>query len=222
MSGVTWIRAAGLSEGRTMATTLAGKKVAILVADGFEQVELTSPRDALISAGALVEIVSPQDRQVRGWQHTEWGDTFAVDRPVVAVEATDYDALVLPGGQMNPDRLRSNAKAVQLVREFHEAGKPIAAICHGPWLLVEAGIVDGLRLTSYPSIRTDVVNAGGQWQDAEVVEDRGIVTSRNPDDLPAFNRATVVAIANSRVPRDVNTTTAAGEPIEQAGASGAR
>jgi protease I len=205
-----------------MAMTLAGKKVAILVADGFEQVEMTSPRDALIRAGALVEIVSPQERQVRGWQHTEWGETFAVDRPVVAVEATDYDALVLPGGQMNPDHLRTNAKAVQLVRDFHEAGKPIAAICHGPWVLVEAGLTDGLRLTSYPSIRTDVVNAGGQWQDAEVVEDRGIITSRNPDDLPAFNRATVVAIANSQVPRDVNTTTGAGEPIEQAGASGAR
>jgi protease I len=204
-----------------VAMTLAGKKVAILVADGFEQVEMTSPRDALIRAGALVEIVSPQERQVRGWQHTEWGDTFAVDRPVVAVEATDYDALVLPGGQMNPDHLRTNTKAIQLVREFHEAGKPIAAICHGPWILVEAGLVDGLRLTSYPSIRTDVVNAGGQWQDAEVVEDRGIITSRNPDDLPAFNRATVVAIATSQVPRDVGTTTAAGEPIEQAGASGA-
>ena len=205
-----------------MATTLAGKKVAILVADGFEQVEMTSPRDALIRAGALVEIVSPQDRQVRGWKHTEWGDTFAVDRPVVAVEATDYDALVLPGGQMNPDHLRTNAKAVQLVREFHEAGKPIAAICHGPWVLVEAGLVNGLRLTSYPSIRTDVINAGGQWQDAEVVEDRNILTSRNPDDLPAFNRATVVAIASSTVPRDVHTTTAAGEPIEQAGASPTR
>lgn len=203
-----------------MATTLAGKKVAILVTDGFEQVEMTSPRDALIRAGALVEIVSPQDRQVRGWQHTEWGETFAVDRPVVAVEATDYDALVLPGGQMNPDRLRTNAKAVQLVRDFHEAGKPIAAICHGPWVLVEAGLVDGLRLTSYPSIRTDVINAGGRWQDAEVVEDRHIVTSRNPDDLPAFNRATIAAIAGSAVPRDVATTTAAGSPIEQAAASG--
>lgn len=205
-----------------MSMTLAGKKVAILVADGFEQVELTSPRDALTRAGALVEIVSPQDRQVRGWQHTEWGDTFAVDRPVAAVEATDYDALVLPGGQMNPDHLRANPKAVQLVRDFHEAGKPIAAICHGPWVLVEAGLVDGLRLTSYPSIRTDVINAGGQWQDAEVVEDRGIITSRSPEDLPAFNRATVVAIAGSTVPRDVDTGTGAGQPIEQAGASGAR
>ena len=126
-----------------MSTTLAGKKVAILVADGFEQVEMTSPRDALTRAGALVEIVSPVERQVRGWQHTEWGETFAVDHPVVAVEATDYDALVLPGGQMNPDTLRTNAKVVQLVRDFHDAGKPIAAICHGPWLLVEAGIVEG-------------------------------------------------------------------------------
>ena len=199
-----------------MPTSLTGKKVAILVADGFEQVEMTSPRDALTRAGALVEIVSPVERQVRGWQHTDWGDTFAVDRPVVAAEATDYDALVLPGGLMNPDHLRTNARALQLVRDFHEAGKPVAAICHGPWVLIEAGLVNGLRLTSYPSIRTDVVNAGGQWQDAEVVEDRCIITSRNPDDLPAFNRAMVVAIANSQVPRDVNTT-AAGEPIEQVG-----
>ncbi|WP_291990373.1 type 1 glutamine amidotransferase domain-containing protein [Luteitalea sp.] len=199
-----------------MSTTLAGKKVAILVADGFEQVEMTSPRDALTRAGALVEIVSPVERQVRGWQHTEWGETFAVDHPVVAVEATDYDALVLPGGQMNPDTLRTNAKVVQLVRDFHDAGKPIAAICHGPWLLVEAGIVDGLRLTSYPSIRTDVQNAGGHWQDAEVVEDQRIITSRNPDDLPAFNRATVQAIASSQVPRDLNTTTGAGVPVARA------
>lgn len=199
-----------------MSTTLAGKKVAILVADGFEQVEMTSPRDALTRAGALVEIVSPVERQVRGWQHTEWGETFAVDHPVVAVEATDYDALVLPGGQMNPDTLRTNAKVVQLVRDFHDAGKPIAAICHGPWLLVEAGIVDGLRLTSYPSIRTDVQNAGGHWQDAEVVEDQRIITSRNPDDLPAFNRATVQAIASSQVPRDLHTTTGAGVPVERA------
>ncbi len=205
-----------------MPTTLAGKKVAIMVADGFEQIEMTSPRDALTRAGALVELVSPEEREVRGWQHTEWGETFAVDRPVAAVEATDYDALVLPGGQMNPDNLRTNTKAVQLVREFHEAGKPVAAICHGPWVLVEAGVVDGLRLTSYPSIRTDVVNAGGQWQDAEVVEDRGIITSRNPDDLPAFNRALVVAISASQTPRDVGTTTGAGGPIEQAGPSGAR
>jgi protease I len=205
-----------------MATTLAGKKVAILVADGFEQVEMTSPRDALIRAGALVEIVSPEARQVRGWTHTTWGETFAVDRPVEAVDATDYDALVLPGGQMNPDRLRANAKAVQLVRDVHEAGKPIGAICHGPWVLVEAGLVDGLRLTSYPSIRTDVVNAGGHWQDAEVVEDRGIITSRAPDDLPAFNRALVLAISASSVPRDVGTTTGAGTPIEQAGPTGAR
>jgi protease I len=205
-----------------MATTLAGKKVAILVANGFEQVEMTSPRDALIRAGALVEIVSPEERHVRGWQHTEWGDTFAVDRPLVAVEATDYDALVLPGGQMNPDSLRTDGKAVQLVRDFHAAGKPIAAICHAPWVLIEAGLVKGLRMTSYPSVRTDVINAGAQWQDAEVVEDRGIITSRNPDDLPAFNRAVVVAVSASQVPRDVGTTTAAGAPIEQAGPSGAR
>lgn len=205
-----------------MATTLAGKKVAVLVADGFEQIEMTSPRDALTRAGALVEIVSPQERQVRGWQHTEWGDTFAVDRPLAAVEATDYDALVLPGGQINPDLLRVDVKAVQLIRDVHAAGKPIAAICHAPWLLVEAGLVDGLRLTSYPSVRTDVTNAGGQWQDAEVVEDRGIITSRNPDDLPAFNRAVVLAISASQVPRDVGTTTGAGEPIEHITPSGAR
>lgn len=205
-----------------MATTLAGKKVAILVADGFEQVEMTSPRDALTRAGALVEIVSPQDREVRGWQHTEWGETFAVDRPLAAVEVTDYDALVLPGGQMNPDLLRVEARAVELIREFHDAGKPIAAICHAPWLLVEAGLVQGLRLTSYPSVRTDVTNAGGQWQDAEVVEDRGIITSRNPDDLPAFNRATILAISASHASRDVATTTSAGGAIAPATPSGAR
>jgi protease I len=118
--------------------------------------------------------------------------------------------------------LRTNARAVQLVRDFHAANKPIACICHGPWVLIEAGLVNGLRLTSYRSIRTDVVNAGGHWQDAEVVEDRGIITSRNPDDLPAFNRATILALSASQVPRDVDTTTGAGVPIEQSGPSGAR
>lgn len=204
-----------------MATTLSGKKVAVLVANGFEQVEMTSPRDALTRAGATAEIVSPEKGAVKGWKHTEWGETFAVDRPLDVVEVTDYDALVLPGGQMNPDILRANAQAVQFVRAFADAGKPIGAICHAPWLLVEAGLVDGLRTTSYHSIRTDLINAGARWQDAEVVEDRGIVTSRNPDDLPAFNRALVLAIAASTVPRDVGTTTAAGEAIETASPSGA-
>jgi len=185
-------------------TTLSGKRVAVLVSHGFEQVEMTSPRDALIKAGAIVEIVSPERGAVKGWKHTDWGESFTVDRPLETVEADDYDALVLPGGQMNPDTLRANPQAVKLVRAFAAAHKPIAAICHAPWLLVEAGLVHGLRATSYASIRTDLINAGAHWQDAEVVEDRGIVTSRNPDDLPAFNRAMVLAIAAS--PVEVATT----------------
>ena len=181
-----------------MPTTLAGKKVAMMVADGFEQVEMTSPRDALTRAGALVEIVSPEERQVRGWKHTEWGETFAVDRPVDAVAATDYDALVLPGGQMNPDNLRTNARAVQLVRDFHEAGKPIAAICHAPWMLVEADAVAGRTLTSWPSLRTDIRNARGDWVDREVVVDDKLVTSRKPEDIPAFN-AELLRVFGERV-----------------------
>jgi protease I len=174
---------------------LKGKKVAILVEKGFEQVELTEPRKALEEAGASTHIVSPQRGKVTGWDHTKWGDDFPVDRNVDEVKADDYDALLLPGGVMNPDYLRRNEKAVALVRDFHKTGKPIAAICHGPWMLVEADVVRGLRVTSYPSIKTDLKNAGADWVDAEVVVDRGLVTSRKPDDIPAFNRKMIEEIA---------------------------
>ncbi|MFW6205764.1 MAG: type 1 glutamine amidotransferase domain-containing protein [Gemmatimonadota bacterium] len=177
---------------------LSGKKVAILVAHGFEQVELTEPRKALQEAGAETHIVSPADGKVKGWVHGEWGDEFDVDVPLAAARASEYDALVLPGGQMNPDNLRANADAVAFARSFFDAHKPVAAICHGPWLLVEAGVVEGRRMTSYHSIRTDLKNAGAEWVDEEVVVDSGLVTSRSPKDLPAFNRKLVEEIAEGK------------------------
>jgi protease I len=177
---------------------LKGKKVAALVANGFEQVELSEPFKALEQAGATVHIVSPDWPRVRGWNHTEWGQEVVVDRSLDEVRANDYDALLLPGGVMNPDRLRMNPRAVQLVRDFHQAGKPIASICHGPWLLVEADVVRGRRVTSYPSIKTDLKNAGAEWLDQEVVTDRGLVTSRKPADIPAFTRKMIEAFAEGR------------------------
>jgi protease I len=170
-----------------MKQQLDGKRVAILVADGFEQVELTQPKQALELAGATTQIVSPAKGQVKGWNHTEWGDQFPVDLPLEQARPDDFDALLLPGGVMNPDKLRANPQAVQFVRSFFEAGKPIAAICHGPWTLIEAGAVHGRKMTSYESIKADLKNAGANWVDQEVVSDQGIVTSRKPDDIPAFN-----------------------------------
>ena len=170
---------------------LFGKKVALLVAHGFEQVELTEPKKALEDAGAEAHIVSPVDGAVKGWNHGEWGDTFDVDVPLSEASESEYDALVLPGGQMNPDNLRADPEAVTFARAFFDAHKPVAAICHGPWLLVEADVVEGRRVTSYHSIRTDLKNAGAEWVDEEVVVDSGLVTSRSPDDLPAFNRKLV-------------------------------
>jgi len=167
---------------------LAGRKVAILVADGFEQVEMVEPRNALESAGAETTLISPETDKVKGWEHTRWGNEFAVDIPLDQAHAEDYDALLLPGGVMNPDHLRVNPRAVQFVKSFVDSGKPVAAICHGPWTLVEAGVVRGRKLTSYPSIKTDLINAGAQWVDQEVVVDQGLITSRKPDDIPAFNR----------------------------------
>lgn len=178
-----------------MAQSLNGKKVAILVADGFEQVELTEPRQALEQAGAQTHVVSPASDHVKGWQHDRWGDEFAVDTPLERASAQDYDGLLLPGGVMNPDTLRMDRKAVQFVRSFFEAGKPVAAICHGPWTLVEADVVRGRTLTSWPSLQTDIRNAGGQWVDQEVATDRGLVTSRKPDDIPAFNRKMIEEFA---------------------------
>ena len=169
-------------------SSLDGMKVAILVADGFEQVEMTEPRQALDHAGAHTQIVSPMDGSVRGWHHHDPADAFEVDVPLKGAKAEDFDALLLPGGVVNPDTLRIDAKAVAFVRAFVEAGKPIAAICHGPWTLIDAGGVKGRKMTSWPSLRADLRNAGAKWSDAEVVVDRELVTSRRPDDLPAFNR----------------------------------
>lgn len=171
-----------------MANELNGKRVAILVAEGFEQVELTEPRKALEQAGAKTEVISPEQGRVKGWNHTEWGEAVQVDRPLDAASPGDYDALLLPGGVMNPDHLRMMPRAVQFVKSFFTENKPVAAICHGPWMLVEADVVRGRAVTSWPSLQTDIRNAGGNWSDREVVVDNGLVTSRKPADLPAFNR----------------------------------
>jgi protease I len=187
---------------------LNGKRVAILVADGFEQVELTEPRKALDQAGAKTQIVSPAKGQVKGWNHTEWGDPLPVDLPLEQARPDDFDALLLPGGVMNPDKLRANKQAVQFVKAFFEAGKPVASICHGPWTLIEAGVVRGRQMTSYESIQTDLKNAGAKWVDQEVVTDNGLVTSRKPDDIPAFNRKMIEEFAEGRHERQRETSVA--------------
>ena len=176
-------------------TRLNGKKVAILVEKGFEQVEMTEPRSALQDAGATTHLISPQEDKVKGWQKTDWGDEFEVDVHLSDARADDYDALVLPGGVMNPDHLRTNPEAVRFVRDFFRSRKPVAAICHAPWLLVEADVVRDRTVTSWPSLQTDLENAGARWVDQEVVVDEGLVTSRKPDDIPAFNRKMVEEIA---------------------------
>lgn len=181
-----------------MAKNLSGKKVAILVENGFEQVELTSPRQALEDAGAVTAIVSPQKSQVQGWNHDEKADFFPVDIQLDSANAEDFDGLVLPGGVMNPDTLRMNPKAVAFVRAFFDAKKPVAAICHGPWTLVEADVLRGRTVTSYGSIRTDLKNAGANVVDREVVVDQGLVTSRKPDDLPAFNAKMIEEFAEGK------------------------
>jgi protease I len=175
-----------------------GKKIAILVENGFEQVELTDPKQALEQAGAEAHIVSPQSHKVKGWNHTEWGDQFPVDVQLEQANPQDYDGLLLPGGVMNPDYLRVNPQAVQFVKSFFQAGKPVAAICHGPWMLVEANVVRGRTMTSYPSIKTDLINAGANWINEEVVVDQGLVTSRKPDDIPAFNQKMIEEFAEGR------------------------
>ena len=181
-----------------MTRELSGKRVAIVVTNGFEQIELTDPRDALEDAGASTDIVSIEDDEVKGWNHTEWGDTFAVDVPIDDADPDDYDALLLPGGVMNPDKLRRDERVQRFVRAFFEEGKPVAAICHGPWTLIDAGVVRGRRVTSYHSIQMDLKNAGAQWVDEEVVVDRGLVTSRKPDDLPAFDAKMIEEFAEGR------------------------
>jgi protease I len=180
---------------------LTGKKVAILATDGFEQDELFSPLEALRGAHADVKIVSPAKGEIKGWKHTDWGQKVKVDLPLDQARAEDFDALVLPGGVMNPDHLRQDPKAVQFVRVFFGSGKPVAAICHGPQMLIEAGVVRGRKLTSYSSIRTDLKNAGAEWVDGEVIVDNGLVTSRTPDDLPAFNAKMIEEIAEGIHPR---------------------
>jgi len=172
-------------------SSLDGMTVAILVSDGFEQVEMTEPRKALEAAGAKTQVVSPLDGSVRGWNHHDPADTFEVDVPLKTANPDDFDALLLPGGVVNPDALRIDEKAVAFVRAFVDAGKPIAAICHGPWTLIDAGGVKDRRMTSWPSLRADLRNAGARWSDREVVVDHELVTSRKPDDLPAFNREMV-------------------------------
>ncbi|QRF58049.1 MULTISPECIES: type 1 glutamine amidotransferase domain-containing protein [Variovorax] len=172
-------------------SSLDGMTVAILVSDGFEQVEMTEPRKALEAAGAKTQVVSPLDGSVRGWNHHDPADTFEVDVPLKTANPDDFDALLLPGGVVNPDALRIDEKAVAFVRAFVDAGKPIAAICHGPWTLIDAGGVKDRRMTSWPSLRADLRNAGAKWSDREVVVDHELVTSRKPDDLPAFNREMV-------------------------------
>jgi protease I len=194
-----------------MANELRNKRVAALVDNGFEQVELIEPRKALQDAGAQVDVVSPQQGKVKGWNHTNWGDEVPVDRPLDSARADDYDALLLPGGVMNPDRLRINPTAVAFVDAFVKARKPIAAICHAPWTLIETGAVKGRRMTSWPSLRTDLRNAGANWVDEECVVDNGLVTSRKPDDIPAFNRKMIEEFAEGvhageRKERDVAAT----------------
>ena len=169
-------------------TNLGGRRIAILVTDGFEQAELLEPRKALDQAGATTEVVSPAKGKVRGWNMKEWGNEIPVDIPLEEAKAEDFHALLLPGGVMNPDHLRMNPDAVAFVKHFTDAGKPVAAICHGPWTLIEAGAVKGHTMTSWPSLKTDLKNAGANWQDKEVVRDKQLVTSRKPDDIPAFNR----------------------------------
>jgi protease I len=170
---------------------LDGLKVAILVADGFEEVELVKPRQALDQAGAKTTLVSPKEQTVRAWNLTDWSDDYPVDEPLEGTSPDCYSALLLPGGVINPDRLRIIPQAVLFVKSFFVVGKPVAAICHGPWTLIDAGIVSGRTVTSWPSLRTDLRNAGGTWVDREVVVDRNLVTSRKPDDIPAFNREVI-------------------------------
>jgi protease I len=174
---------------------LSNRKVAILTEEGFEQVELTSPKEALLAAGATVHIISPQSGKVKAWDKDKWGIEVDVDVVLTDASPDDYDALVLPGGVLNPDKLRQNKDAVAFVSAFLDEGKPLAAICHGPQMLIETGMISGRKLTSYPSLQTDLVNAGAEWVDEEVVVDNGLITSRTPADLDAFNRKTIEEIS---------------------------
>lgn len=182
-----------------MAESLQGKRIAILATDGFEQVELTDPKKALEEAGATTEIVSPKGGAIKAWKTKDWGDTAQVDKTLDQAKAQEYDALLLPGGVINPDHLRMEPKAVQFVKDFVSSGKTVAAICHGPWMLVEAGVVKGKTMTSWPSVRTDLKNAGANVVDQEVVTDGQFITSRKPDDIPAFNRTIIERLSEAKV-----------------------
>jgi protease I len=183
---------------------LNGLKVAILATDGFEQVELMEPRKALDQAGAKTSVVSPKSGRARGWKFTEWGDEVPVDLTLDQAEPDNFDALLLPGGVINPDKLRMLAKAVAFVKAFFDADKPVAAICHGPWTIIEAGAARGRRIAAWPSLKTDLQNAGANWIDQEVVVDRNLVSSRKPDDIPAFNREMIQLFGHARVARDAS------------------
>ncbi len=181
-----------------MSAQLTGKRILILATNGFEQAELEVPRDRLTEAGAEVFVVSPEPGVIRGWAGSDWGQSVKVDLTLATVKDADYDALVLPGGQINPDLLRVNADALALIKAFYASGKPIAAVCHAPWLLIEAGPVKNLEMTSYHSIRTDVSDAGGKWEDKAVVGDGGIIPSRNPGDVEAFSKQIIAEIKASK------------------------
>ncbi len=184
-----------------MSKKLEGKKVAILATDGFEQSELFEPKKALEEAGATVLIVSLKKGEIKGWNENNWGESIAVDLTVEEANSKDFDALQLPGGVMNPDKLRMNEKAVNLVKAFFDEGKPVAAICHAAWTLIEADVVKGKTITSWKSLKTDLENAGAKWVDREVVADKGLITSRNPQDIPAFNRKMIEEFAEVKPDR---------------------
>ena len=181
---------------------LKGKKIAILATDGFEQAELMEPRKALESAGAQTVVIAPKAGKIKGWKHTDWGETVNVDKELSQADVHDYDALVLPGGVMNPDHLRMDPKAVDFVGQFVKSGKPVAAICHGSWTLMETGALRGRTVTSWPSLKTDLKNAGANWVDQEVARDGQFITSRKPEDIPAFTRASIELVSgNARLTR---------------------
>jgi protease I len=182
-------------QGGFMTDKLQGIRVAILAADGFEQSELFEPKKALEEAGAQTEIVSLKSGEIKGWNETDWGKTITVDKTVSEADAGDYDALVLPGGVMNPDKLRTDENVIRFVKSFFDSGKPVGAICHAPWTLINAGVVEGRKMTSYHTIRKDLENAGAKWTDSEVVTDNGLVTSRKPEDIPAFNQKIIEEFA---------------------------